>query len=43
MMLVFISYLLTLNTQLATYAQKYENITILTHPLDHTHHAPFIF
>lgn len=42
-LLMFITRPFTLNTQLATYAQKYENITILTHPLDHTHHTPFIF
>ncbi len=42
-LLAFIVHLLILNIQLATYAQKYENITILTHSLDHTHHTPFIF
>ena len=42
-LLAFIVHSLILNIQLATYAQKYENITILTHSLDHTHHTPFIF
>ena len=41
--LMFIIYSLALNTQLATYTQRYENITMLTHSLDHTHHAPSIF
>ena len=42
MMLVLTIHSLTLNTQLAAYAQKHENITILTHLLDHTHHThPF--
>ena len=40
---MLITYSLALNTQLAAYAQKYENSTMLTHSLDHIHHAPSIF
>lgn len=40
---MFTVYSLALNTQLATYAQKYENSTMLTHSLDHIHHALSIF
>lgn len=42
-LLMFTAYSLALNTQLATYAQKYENSTMLTHSLDHIHQAPSIF
>lgn len=42
-LLAFIVHLLILNIQLATYAQKYENSTMLTHSLDYIHQAPSIF